>query len=250
MTQQATLSPTNALGALDQKARWAGFFYMIVVLTGTFSLGLAPGQIFTGDTPDALARAVFDQRDLLSAAIIAEATCYVGFACLALALLGLLGPVHQGAAAGMAMLVLVSVALGFSNLTSMIEIHRLSETGDVAMSAEAVAGAYERYRAGIFLQSVLWGAWLLPLGYLTVCSGFLPRLLGLGLILAGMGYLAHFTARLLMEGYRDSAWPELFAAPRIAEILMAIWLLVLGARRSLWGKRPPWPAPDQSRGLS
>jgi hypothetical protein len=42
-----------------------------------------------------------------------------------------------------------------------------------------------------------------------------------------------------MDGYRESIWPEVFAAPRISEILMAFWLLTLSARRTLW--KAPWP---------
>ena len=93
---------------------------------------------------------------------------------------------------------------------------------EVLMPAlEEMEAAFERYRAGIFLQSVPWGLWLLPLGYLMVRSGFLPRLLGAGVMLAGAGYIAHFVARLLVEGYRESPWPQVFAAPRVAEILRA-----------------------------
>lgn len=137
----------------------------------------------------------------------------------------------------MAMLVLISVPLGFANLIALVEIQRLVEAGDVTSSAEAIAAAYDRYRAGHFLQSVPWGLWLLPLGVLAIRSRIMPRFLGAGLILAGVGYVAHFAARLLVDGYRESVWPEVFAAPRIAEILTAFWLLAFGARRTFWRAR-------------
>ena len=228
---------------LQGQARSAGAFYVLVVLTGTFSLGLAPERLFVGDTPGALAASIAAQNWLLRVSILAEATCFLAFGCLALALHALLRPVHRGAAAGMAMLVLISVPFGFSNLVALIEIHRIVESGAALASAEAVADAYARYRAGHFLQSAPWGLWLLPFGYLALRSGFMPRLLGFGLILAGVGYVAHFAARLLVDGYRESIWPDILGAPRIAEILMAFWLLVFGARRSLWRARP---AADQS----
>lgn len=219
------------------QARWAGLLYVVVVVTGTFSLGVAPDRIFVGDTPQALATAVAAQDWLLRVAILAEATCYIAFGCLALALYALLRPVQAAAATIMAMLVLISVPLGFTNLAALVEIQRMVEAGHVASSAETVVAIYDRYRAGLFLQSLPWGLWLLPLGVLAIRSGFIPRLLGAGVILAGLGYVAHFTARLLMDGYRESIWPNVFAAPRVAEILMAFWLLVFGARRSLWRAR-------------
>jgi hypothetical protein len=221
-----------------QYARWAGVCYVLVVATGTFSLGVVPSIVFANDTPLALVEAVVAHERLLSASIAVEAACYVAFGCLALTLHALLRDVHTGAAALMAMLVLSSVSVGFSNLIALVEIQRLVEAGEAATSADAIANAFGRYRAGIFLQSVPWGLWLLPLGYLTIRSGFLPPLLGVGLILAGAGYIAHFIARLMIDGYRDSVWPDVFSAPRVAEIIMALWLLACGARRTPWGARP------------
>lgn len=219
------------------QARLAGAFYGLVVVTGTFSLGIAPERLFVGDTSQALAASIAAQDWLLRVSILAEAACYLAFACLALALHALLRPVHKGAAAGMAMLVLISVPFGFANLTALMEMQRIVESGAALTSTEAIADAHARYRAGHFLQSAPWGLWLLPFGYLALRSAFMPRLLGLGLILAGAGYVAHFAARLLVDGYRESIWPDVFSAPRIAEVLTAFWLLVFGARRSLWPSR-------------
>jgi hypothetical protein len=204
------------------------------VVTGTFSLGYAPGRIFAGETPEALAAGIAAHEALLRLSIAAEAACYTAFGGLALALHALLRPVHPGAAAAMAMLALISVPAGFANLAALVELQRIVEAGDALASARAVSDAFARYRAGLFLQSVPWGLWLIPLGYLALRSGFMPKLLGVGLILAGMGYIAHFAGRLLLEGYLGSIWPEVFAAPRIAEILTAFWLLLFGARRSPW----------------
>lgn len=228
-----------------RQARLAGVFYAIVVATGVFSLGYAPDRLFVGDTPEALLASLAAQERLLSLSIVAEAACYVAFGCLALSLHALLRPVHAGAAAAMAMLVLISVPFGLANLASLVDIHRMLESGDA--TGAAVTAAFDRYRSGIFLQSVPWGLWLLPLGYLMIRSGFLPRLLGAGVILAGAGYIAHFVARLLVDGYRESPWPQVFAAPRVSEILTAVWLLVFGARRSLWARRAPATVADHER---
>lgn len=225
------------ISARHRQARWAGAMYVLVVVTGTFSLGYAPGRIFAGDTPEALAAGISAHEALLRLSILAEAACYIAFGCLSLALHALLRPVNTGAAAAMAMLALISVPAGFSNLAPLVEIQRVVEAGDAAVSAGAVSDAFARYRAGLFLQSVPWGLWLIPLGYLALRSDFMPSLLGAGLILAGIGYVAHFAARLLLEDYPGSVWPDVFAAPRIAEILTAFWLLLFGARRTLWRQR-------------
>lgn len=248
LVEQTLPAARDARSALHRRARGAGALYAVVVATGTFGLGFAPDRIFAGETPEALVAGIADQQALLGMAIIAEVACYVAFGLLALALFELLRDVHAGAAAAMGMLVVISVPFGLANVTALVEIHRLAHSGELAASPGAVVALHERYLAGLFVQSVPWGLWLLPFGYLVIRSGFLPWLLGVGLILAGAGYLAHFAARLLIEGYRESVWPPVFASPRIAEILTAFWLLLCGARRTLWpGRRR---TPDQTRELA
>lgn len=137
----------------------------------------------------------------------------------------------------MAMLVFISVPFGLANLFALVEIKRLLEADSAEPAREAIFAAFERHRVGIFLQSAPWGLWFVPLGYLIIRSGFPPRLLGAGVILAGVGYVAHFVARLLVDGYRESPWPQMFAAPWVAEILAAVWLLAFSAQRTLWSRR-------------
>lgn len=210
-------------------ARIAGLFYVLVVLTGVFSLGIAPQTLFAGDTDAARYAALADHLPLLKQVILVELACYVAFAGTAVSLHRLLAPSGDRAAALMAVLALISVPFGFVNVAHLMEIVRLLEA-PTATSVAEVAAASARYRAGILMQSIPWGLWLIPLGWLTIRCGYLPKLIGVLLILAGLGYVIHFTGRILVPDWRDTVWPQILAAPRFGEMLMAGWLLVLGAR--------------------
>jgi hypothetical protein len=48
---------------------------------------------------------------------------------------------------------------------------------------------FESYGNGILVNSVFWGLWLFPFGYLVFRSGFLPKPPGAFLILGCFGYL-------------------------------------------------------------
>lgn len=211
-------------------ARFAGFLYAIVVVTGLFSLGYAPERIFAGQTDTEIVRSVVAHEGLLRLSIAAELACYTAFLVLPLALYGLLAPAGRFAAMLMVALAVASVPLGFANIMHLLEILRGVDGGGAETAPSSVMLALDRYRSGLFVLSIPWGLWLIPFGYLVIRCGFLPRVLGVLLILAGLGYVAHFLGRLLFEGYEFSGLAPLFKAPRISEILVCLWLLAFGAR--------------------
>ena len=54
---------------------------------------------------------------------------------------------------------------------------------------------------GIVINEIFWGLWLFPFGVLVMRSGFLPRILGVWLIVNGFAYLAASLTSLLLPGY-------------------------------------------------
>lgn len=70
---------------------------------------------------------------------------------------------------------------------------------------------------------------LVLLGHLTYRSGFAPRLLGVLLMIAGLGYLVDTFGTLLVPGYPAVA--ALFTF--VGEPLFMIWLLVKGRNVTL-----------------
>jgi hypothetical protein len=219
-------------------ARLAGLVYLIVVVTGVFSLAYAPARLFADADPAAIAADVAANEQLFRFAIASEMICYAAFLLLPLALYRLLEPVGRGAALVMVALAVASVPITFSNLTHHLDILRL--VGDGFAEAERltrISRALDGYADGQFVAQMFWGLWLVPFGYLVFRSGFLPRLLGVLLILAGAGYVAGIFGWLLFEGYAESGVAAYLRAPRVGEMLICFWLLAFGARRSPFPRR-------------
>ncbi len=84
-------------------------------------------------------------------------------------------------------------------------------------------------RHGIFVAQIFWGLWLLPLGSLIFRSRFLPKLLGVPVMIAGAAYLFDSFTQLLFPGF---AMVSQFTA--IAELLLPLWLLVKGVNVERW----------------
>jgi hypothetical protein len=86
------------------------------------------------------------------------------------------------------------------------------------------------YTNGFIIAQIFFSTWLLPLGYLVYKSRFLPRLLGILLILDFFGNLSWFLQFFLLPGYGILAYPG-NAIGFIAEISITLWLLIMGVKQ-------------------
>ncbi|MFN2223009.1 MAG: DUF4386 domain-containing protein, partial [Candidatus Promineifilaceae bacterium] len=88
-------------------------------------------------------------------------------------------------------------------------------------------------KAGYLIAQVFFGLWLLPLGYLVYRSGFLPRIVGVLLVVACFGYLVDVITYTLLPS-SDVVVSEFTF---IGELLLLLWLLVKGVNVEQWKKR-------------
>jgi hypothetical protein len=85
---------------------------------------------------------------------------------------------------------------------------------------------------GIHISGIFWGLWLFPMGYLVFKSGFLPRVLGILLIIGCFGYI--------WDSIRFFFFPDI--KPIVlytfwGELLLPLWLLIKGVNVEQWKKR-------------
>ena len=83
---------------------------------------------------------------------------------------------------------------------------------------------------GTYLGMAFWGLWLFPFGVLVFKSGFLPRLLGVLLIVGCFAYLAVSVTSIVLPAYRHAVDRVMLPFYAIGELSMMVWLLVKGAK--------------------
>ena len=216
-------------------ARVAGAVYLSLVLTAPFSLLYVPGKLIVRGNAAATASNILAHETLFRLCIVSELLSSVIFICLGLALYRLLSGVNKTWAGAMLALVLVSAAVGFLNVLNYVAALTLIHGTDFL-------GAFEtpqRYALGMLflrlhgqgemMNEIFWGLWLFPFGLLVFRSGFLPRILGVWLMLACFVWLALSLTALLFPPYYEAAFkmaqPVLFA-----ELAIMLWLLIKGAK--------------------
>jgi Domain of unknown function (DUF4386) len=81
----------------------------------------------------------------------------------------------------------------------------------------------------VLAAEILWGLWLFPLAILVYRSRFLPRFLGVWLIINGFAYLTISLTGLLVPPYEDVVSNYAFPA-LLGEMAIMLWLLIKGAK--------------------
>ena len=71
-------------------------------------------------------------------------------------------------------------------------------------------------------------------GYLIFKSGFLPRILGVLIFIAGLCYLINSFTMILAPALADLIFPVVLAPTFIGEFSMCLWLLVKGVNVAKW----------------
>ena len=73
------------------------------------------------------------------------------------------------------------------------------------------------------------GLWLFPFGICVIRSGFIPRFLGVLLMVAGCGYIGSSLSELVFPQYADAV-ERVTRILSAAELPIIFWLLIWGAK--------------------
>lgn len=223
------------LGANKMTARLAGSLYLIVVITGIFSLAYVPRSLTVWSDAAKTFQQIAEAETLFRMSLVSSAICYVAFLLLPFVLYKLLGSVNNTAAKFMTVLAVVSVPISMLNLQNKYGVLTLIDgadylkTFDQSQIQTQMILLLENYDSGILIVSIFWGLWLLPFGWLVYRSGFLPRILGVLLMLGCVGYLVNFVGNTMFENYSQSLLSSIASKPAaLGEIGTCLWLLIRG----------------------
>jgi hypothetical protein len=214
-------------------ARIAGAVYLSMVLTAPFSLIYVPTKLIVRGNAAATADNILTHETMFRLSILGELVGMVIFICLAIALYRLLSSVNKTWALLMLAFVLVSAAVGFLNTLNNIAAVILFRGGEFLTvldksQRDALAMLFLRLHSqGEFINEIFWGVWLFPFGLLVFRSGFLPRFLGVWLMLDCFAWIALSVIALFFPNYYEAAFKWLQPA-FFAELVIGLWLLIRG----------------------
>ena len=223
------------MSSTKKKARIAGAIYVLLVITGVLSLLYIPSTyIVTGDAT-ATANNIASSELLFRTGILIGLASQIIFVFLVLALYRLLKEISHTQAILMVILVVISVSTTFVNTLNQLAALIILSGADFLSVFEkpqldAVAYVFLRLHShGLQIIQIFWGLWLFPFGLLVYKSRFIPRILGVLLIIAGFGYLLSSLTFLVLPQYKAAVSP-LITLLEMGELPIIFWLLIVGAK--------------------
>jgi len=219
----------------SRKARIAGFLYLIFAALGPFVLFYVPSTLVTSGNAAATTANIASHETLIRLGIVGDLAGGLMALLVSLALYWLFESVDKKLAALVVILGgLLPCAIYFMNslnwVGALLLVHgdTVSQSFSGPQRDELVMLFMRLHHYGVVVSLVFAGLWLLPLGALVIKSGFLPRFLGIWLLLAGVSWLVQSVAAILVPRYEDIVDKVSFPFG-LGEIAFLLWLLIMGA---------------------
>ena len=222
--------------------RWArnpgrvvGFWYLLLVLLGPLRLIYIPNKLFVHDNAAATASNIAAHQWLFRFGMLSDLAGAVVLIFLVLAFYRLFKGVDQQLAVLLAIVGGVMPALiNFVNVVTDAGALMAAQGPDFLSvfdksQRDALVLLFLRlHHAQIIAAEILWGLWLFPMGALAYKSRFVPRFIGVWLIINGVAYVVLSLTGLFFPDYQDKVFaysqPALFG-----ELAMMLWLVFKGA---------------------
>ncbi len=216
--------------------RAAGLLYLLMAITAPFGLLYVPGKLIVPGDATATADHIRASEWLLRLGIGSELFHQAIAVFLVMALYRLFKAVNENQAKLLVILgCLVSVPIMFLNSINEIAALILVSGADFLSVFEksqrdALAFLFLRLHGeGMNVASIFWGLWLFPFGILVIRSGFIPRISGILLFIAGSAYLASSFTSLVLPQYAQLVG-QVALVLEVAEVPIIFWLFI----RGLW----------------
>ncbi len=218
--------------------RTAGLLYLSMAFIAPIGLMYVPGELIVRGDAATTAENIRASEWLLRIGIGSELAHQAIAVFLVLALYRLFKSVDENQAKLLVGLgAFASVPIMFANVLN--EIAALIMVSDAAYLSvfdrtqlDALALLFLRlHDHGITVASVFWGLWLFPFGILVIRSGFIPRIFGVLLYVAGFGYLVSACTSVLLPEYASEVG-QVAMILEIAEVPIIFWFVIRGFRKS------------------
>jgi Domain of unknown function (DUF4386) len=224
------------------KARIAGVFYLITIITGVFAEIFVRGALVVRDDAAATATNILAHESLYRFGLAADLIMLVCYLAVTLLFYDLFKPVSRSLSLLAAFFSLVGIAVlavnSLNHLAPLVFLggaQYLSAFETTELQALALM-SLRMHARGYTIGGAFFGIYMLLLGYLIFRSGFLTRILGVLMAIGGLSFLTNSFAVFLLPTL-TAHLPDIGMLGGIAELALSLWLIVTGVNVLKWEEK-------------
>lgn len=219
------------MNSVNKTARLAGALYLLLAPLGILGILYVPNTLIVDGNLAATASNILANESLYRLSILSALAVQIVNLFVVLVLYTLLKPVNRNV--GRLMVIFLFLGIPIAMLNEVNSAAALLVIHGTEPVYELMALFLEMHEFGIQLAGIFWGLWLFPMGYLVYKSNYIPKLIGVLLMIGCFGYLLDSVLFILAPGLGVTVSQFTF----IGEIALPLWLIIKGVNVAQWEKQ-------------
>lgn len=227
------MTKENPFGTNKKTARVAGLLYFLFIVATAIAKVSRTKLIIYGNA-SATGKNILASEGLFRIGFLSDILSGILFLSAAWALYVLLKQVNKNVALLFLLLNLGGVAIQCMNMLNLFSAVLLLSGAEYlkGFQSDQLQGLamlfLNLHENGFMIAQFFFAAWLLPLGYLVYKSGFLPKILGIVLVVESFAWLLYPLQFFLFPSGFIATLSS--AVGFIGEFSLTLWLLIMGAK--------------------
>ena len=222
---------TNTI-SLRTAAFIAGLTILIMAVIAPFAELFVYPKLVVAGNPIITAKNIIANKTLFISAIFSYLITFIGDVVVGWALYVLLKPVNEHLSLLTAWFRLVFTAIALVALLNLVSVFRLLTTSEYSTMFQPaqlyaqVMLSLNAFRYGFHFGLLFFSIHLGLLGYLVLKSNYIPKIMGVLLIISGIGYLIDTLKPFLFPNFNSGFITITF----FGELIFMLWLIIKGSR--------------------
>lgn len=216
--------------------RLAGVLYLLIALLGFFSIGYAPTVLFVPGDAIANAQSILTHQGLFRVTLLSDILIIIIEILLTVMLYNMFKAVNNTIAkVALYSRLAMSFIMAINLFNYFIPLHLVSGADylkNIEQGQSLALLFLDAHQDGVLIWGIFFGLHLTALGYLVYQSGYVPRILGVLLLLGSFGYTVESVATFTLPDNLLLSYLSigLLGFAVIGELSFAIWLMLKGFR--------------------
>lgn len=223
-------SKMENISSIKRTARIAGFLYLLQIPLGVFGIVYVPKSLIVIGNSEKTVSNILANEFLFRLSIVSAILCALVTIATAVYIYNVLKSVNKKKAKWILLFTLIVAPITMINELNNVAVLVLLKYPQYspAFSSDQlynmVSIFLDLHQYGLQIAGIFFGLWLFPMGYLVFKSTYIPKVIGILLIITCIGYLIDFTTFFLFPRFpiivSEYTW--------LGEVLMVLWLLIKG----------------------